>query len=122
MAVAHAARRGGVGRALLAEIARRAQEAGHTFPALVPQDGGDAADRQAFFQACGGAAREPHRRRPGRQVRRSRPRRPAAREPVPERWGGRGRGGDVRRGPGRWRSGSAGRRSRRPLRRSRRGA
>ncbi|MFH8470644.1 GNAT family N-acetyltransferase [Streptomyces sp. NPDC017991] len=53
MAVAHAARRGGVGRALLAEIARRAQEAGHTFLALVPQDGGDAADRQAFFQACG---------------------------------------------------------------------
>ncbi|KUH35191.1 GNAT family N-acetyltransferase [Streptomyces kanasensis] len=53
MAVAHTDRRGGVGRALLAEIARRAQRAGHTFLALVPQDGADAAGRQAFFQACG---------------------------------------------------------------------
>ncbi|MFI8917159.1 GNAT family N-acetyltransferase [Streptomyces sp. NPDC053513] len=53
MAVAHTDRRNGVGRALLAEIARRAQRAGHTFLALVPQDGADAAGRQAFFQACG---------------------------------------------------------------------
>ncbi|MEU1090920.1 GNAT family N-acetyltransferase [Streptomyces sp. NPDC005892] len=53
MAVAHTERRGGVGRALLTEIARRAQAAGHTFLALVPQDGADAADRQAFFGACG---------------------------------------------------------------------
>ncbi|MGW3932801.1 N-acetyltransferase family protein [Streptomyces microflavus] len=43
MAVAHTDRRSGVGRALLTEIARRAQEAGHTFLALVPQDGADAA-------------------------------------------------------------------------------
>ena len=35
------------------EIARRAQKAGDTFLALVPLDGADAADRQAFFQACG---------------------------------------------------------------------
>ncbi|MDV9192185.1 GNAT family N-acetyltransferase [Streptomyces sp. SR27] len=53
MAVAPTDRRGGVGRALLTEIARRAQKAGHTFLALVPQDGADAAGRQAFFQACG---------------------------------------------------------------------
>ncbi|MGW2207471.1 N-acetyltransferase family protein [Streptomyces sp. NPDC001774] len=53
MAVAHTDRRGGVGRALLTEIARRSQEAGHTFLALVPQDGADAVGRQAFFQACG---------------------------------------------------------------------
>ncbi|SEQ97911.1 hypothetical protein SAMN05216481_12331 [Streptomyces radiopugnans] len=53
MAVAHTDRRSGVGRALLTEIARRTQEAGHTFLALVPQDGADAADRQAFFRACG---------------------------------------------------------------------
>ena len=53
MAVALTGRRGGVGRALLTEIARRTQKAGDTFLALVPQDGADAADRQAFFQACG---------------------------------------------------------------------
>lgn len=53
MAVADTDRRSGVGRALLTEIARRAQEAGHTFLALAPQDGDDAASRQAFFQACG---------------------------------------------------------------------
>ncbi|MFC7924543.1 GNAT family N-acetyltransferase [Streptomyces cinereoruber] len=53
MAVAPTDRRGGVGRALLAEVARRAQEAGDTFLALVPQDGADEADRQAFFHACG---------------------------------------------------------------------
>ncbi|MFF6903947.1 GNAT family N-acetyltransferase [Streptomyces hydrogenans] len=53
VAVAPTDRRGGVGRALLAEIARRAQEAGDTFLALVPQDGAEEAGRQAFFQACG---------------------------------------------------------------------
>ncbi|MGW1506375.1 GNAT family N-acetyltransferase [Streptomyces mirabilis] len=53
MAVADADRRSGVGRALLTEIARRAQEAGHIFLPLVPQDGDDAASRQAFYQACG---------------------------------------------------------------------
>ncbi|MFF8604190.1 GNAT family N-acetyltransferase [Streptomyces sp. NPDC015232] len=53
VAVARTDRRGGVGRALLAEIARRAQGAGHTFLALVPQDGADAAGRQGCFQACG---------------------------------------------------------------------
>ncbi|MFI5887668.1 GNAT family N-acetyltransferase [Streptomyces sp. NPDC051554] len=52
MAVADTYRRSGVGRALLTEIARRTQEAGDTFLALVPQDGDDAASRQAFFQAC----------------------------------------------------------------------
>jgi len=53
VAVAPTDRRGGVGRALLAEIARRAQEAGDTFLALVPQDGAEEAGRQAFFRACG---------------------------------------------------------------------
>ncbi|MFF9396990.1 GNAT family N-acetyltransferase [Streptomyces griseoluteus] len=38
MAVALTGRRGGVGRALLTEIARRAQKAGDTFLALVPQN------------------------------------------------------------------------------------
>ncbi|MFD5764272.1 GNAT family N-acetyltransferase [Streptomyces sp. NPDC127049] len=50
MAVAPTGRRGGVGRALLTENARRAQEVGDT---LVPQDGADEGIRQAFFQACG---------------------------------------------------------------------
>lgn len=53
IAVAPAKRRGGIGRALLAEIASRAQKAGDTFLALVPQDGDSAAGRQAFFQSCG---------------------------------------------------------------------
>ncbi|WP_326756861.1 GNAT family N-acetyltransferase [Streptomyces hirsutus] len=53
MAVAHTDRRRRIGRALLTEIAHRAQEAGLTFLALVPQDGDGEADRQAFFQACG---------------------------------------------------------------------
>ncbi|MDX2291811.1 MULTISPECIES: GNAT family N-acetyltransferase [Streptomyces] len=53
MAVAPTDRRGGVGQALLPEIALRAQEAGDTFLALVPQDGAEEAGRQAFFQACG---------------------------------------------------------------------
>jgi GNAT superfamily N-acetyltransferase len=53
MAVADTARRNGVGRALLTDIARRGQEAGDTFLALVPQGGEDAASRQTFFQACG---------------------------------------------------------------------
>jgi GNAT superfamily N-acetyltransferase len=53
VAVAPTDRRGGVGRALLAEIARRAQKAGDTFLALVPQDGTEEAGRQAFFHACG---------------------------------------------------------------------
>ncbi|MFI9564301.1 acetyl-CoA sensor PanZ family protein [Streptomyces rishiriensis] len=53
MAVADTDRRSGVGRALLTEIARRTQQAGHTFLALAPQDGDDAASRQRFFQACG---------------------------------------------------------------------
>ncbi|WP_434600175.1 GNAT family N-acetyltransferase [Streptomyces sp. A5-4] len=54
LAVADSNRRSGVGRALLTEIAHRAQKAGHTFLALVPQEGDDddAASRQAFFQAC----------------------------------------------------------------------
>ncbi|MFG6301218.1 GNAT family N-acetyltransferase [Streptomyces rochei] len=53
VAVAPTDRRGGVGRALVGEIARRAQEAGDTFLALVPQDGAEEAGRQAFFRACG---------------------------------------------------------------------
>ncbi|MEU6708578.1 GNAT family N-acetyltransferase [Streptomyces wuyuanensis] len=53
MTVSHSDRRSGVGRALLTEIAHRAQEAGLTFLALVPQDGEGEGDRQAFFQACG---------------------------------------------------------------------
>lgn len=53
MAVADTDRRSGVGRALLTDIARRTQEAGDTFLALVPQDGDDEASRQAFFRACG---------------------------------------------------------------------
>ncbi|MEV7817097.1 GNAT family N-acetyltransferase [Streptomyces flaveolus] len=53
MAVAGTARRSGVGKALLVEIARRSQEAGDTFLALVPQEGEDATHRQAFFRACG---------------------------------------------------------------------
>ncbi|MGW6951772.1 N-acetyltransferase family protein [Streptomyces xanthophaeus] len=52
LAVADASRRSGVGRMLLTEVARRAHEAGHTFLALVPQDG-DSASRLAFFRACG---------------------------------------------------------------------
>ncbi|WP_328655554.1 GNAT family N-acetyltransferase [Streptomyces sp. NBC_00334] len=59
MAVAEARRRRGVGRALVTEIARRARDAGHTFLALVPQEGDDAADRGTFFQACGLAPIEP---------------------------------------------------------------
>ncbi|MFJ2095197.1 GNAT family N-acetyltransferase [Streptomyces sp. NPDC087901] len=61
MAVAHNDRRGGVGRALLAEIARRAKEAGDTFLALVPQDGDDADGRRSFFKACGFALYGPDR-------------------------------------------------------------
>ncbi|MGW1941677.1 N-acetyltransferase family protein [Streptomyces goshikiensis] len=53
MAVTPAARRSGAGRALLGEIARRTQDSGLTFLALVPQDGDNAAGRQAFFHACG---------------------------------------------------------------------
>ncbi|MFK3736012.1 GNAT family N-acetyltransferase [Streptomyces sp. NPDC088090] len=53
VAVTPTDRRSGVGRALLAEVARRAQEAGDTFLALVPQGGAKEAGRQAFFQACG---------------------------------------------------------------------
>ncbi|WP_200309334.1 GNAT family N-acetyltransferase [Streptomyces adelaidensis] len=53
MAVADTNRRTGVGRALITEIARRGQGVGDTFLALVPQDGDDAARRQAFFHACG---------------------------------------------------------------------
>ncbi|MFJ6598101.1 GNAT family N-acetyltransferase [Streptomyces violaceusniger] len=53
LAVTDADRRSGVGRALLTEVARQAQEAGHTFLALVPQDGDDSAGRLAFFRACG---------------------------------------------------------------------
>lgn len=59
MAVTEARRRHGVGRALVTEIARRAQDAGRTFLALVPQDGDDAAHRETFFQACGLALIEP---------------------------------------------------------------
>lgn len=58
-AVAGARRRQGVGRALVTEIARRVQDAGHTFLALVPQDGDGAADRETFFQACGLTPIEP---------------------------------------------------------------
>nr|WP_155069216.1 GNAT family N-acetyltransferase [Streptomyces taklimakanensis] len=53
LAVADADRRSGVGRTLLTEVARRAREAGHAFLVPVPQDGGDAAGRLAFFRACG---------------------------------------------------------------------
>ncbi|WP_331751882.1 GNAT family N-acetyltransferase (plasmid) [Streptomyces sp. NBC_00723] len=53
MAVADTARRSGVGRALLVEIARRSHKAGDTFLALVPLEGEDATSRQAFFTACG---------------------------------------------------------------------
>ncbi|MFE4255350.1 GNAT family N-acetyltransferase [Streptomyces sp. NPDC056910] len=59
IAVAASARRGGLGRALLTEVAQRAQEAGRTFLALVPQDGADVPGRRAFFQACGLTLIEP---------------------------------------------------------------
>ncbi|OMI84620.1 hypothetical protein BSZ07_37670 [Streptomyces sp. M1013] len=59
MAVADTHRRHGVGRTLITEIARRAQQAGHTFLALTPQDGEDAAGRGTFFRACGLAPIEP---------------------------------------------------------------
>lgn len=59
MAVADAHRRHGVGRALVTEIARRAQDAGRTFLALVLQDGDDEADRRTFFRACGLVPIEP---------------------------------------------------------------
>ncbi|MEV3852470.1 GNAT family N-acetyltransferase [Streptomyces microflavus] len=53
LAVAGAHRRRGVGRALLAEAARQAQEAGNTYLALAPAEGDDEADRHAFFRTCG---------------------------------------------------------------------
>ncbi|MEV7641373.1 GNAT family N-acetyltransferase [Streptomyces rubiginosohelvolus] len=53
LAVAGAHRRRGVGQALLAEVARRAQEDGNTYLALAPADGDDEADRHAFFRMCG---------------------------------------------------------------------
>lgn len=53
MAVAFAYRDRGVGRALVTEVAHRAQDTGRTFLALVPQDGDGAADREAFFPAVG---------------------------------------------------------------------
>ncbi|MET7694031.1 GNAT family N-acetyltransferase [Streptomyces sp. NPDC005483] len=53
IAVAAAERRSGLGRALLTEVARQAQEAGRTFLALAPQDGDDVPSRRTFFQACG---------------------------------------------------------------------
>ncbi|GHD52040.1 GNAT family N-acetyltransferase [Streptomyces galbus] len=53
LAVKDTARRSGVGRALLVEIARRSQETGSSFLALVPQEGENATRRQAFFRACG---------------------------------------------------------------------
>ncbi len=60
MAVSDTARRSGVGRALLIEIARRSRGAGATFLALVPQEGEDATSRQAFFKACGLTLYGPH--------------------------------------------------------------
>ncbi|MFJ9203109.1 GNAT family N-acetyltransferase [Streptomyces flaveolus] len=59
MAVADTHRRHEVGRTLLTEIARRAQQAGRTFLALAPQDGEDTAGRGTFFRACGLAPIEP---------------------------------------------------------------
>ncbi|GAA2678302.1 hypothetical protein GCM10010400_46910 [Streptomyces aculeolatus] len=59
MAVAFAHHDRGVGRALVTEVARRAQNTGRTFLALVPQDGGGAADREAFFHSVGLAPIEP---------------------------------------------------------------
>ncbi|MGW6883191.1 GNAT family N-acetyltransferase [Streptomyces goshikiensis] len=59
MAVAVTHRRHGVGRTLITEIARRAQDAGRTFLALVPQDGDQETDRRAFFWACGLVPIEP---------------------------------------------------------------
>jgi GNAT superfamily N-acetyltransferase len=54
-------RRRGVGRALLEQVARRADLAGRTFLALVPQDGNpeQTAVRLAFFRNCGLALIEP---------------------------------------------------------------
>jgi GNAT superfamily N-acetyltransferase len=59
MAVADTHRRHGVGRTLITEIARRAQQAGRTFLALAPQDGDDTAGRGTFSRACGLAPIEP---------------------------------------------------------------
>ncbi|MGW2027642.1 GNAT family N-acetyltransferase [Streptomyces decoyicus] len=53
MTVADAHRPHRIGRALVTEIARRAQDADRTLLALVPQDGDDEADRRTFFRACG---------------------------------------------------------------------
>ncbi|MET7346358.1 GNAT family N-acetyltransferase [Streptomyces sp. NPDC087866] len=53
LAVAGAHRRRGVGRTLLAEAARQAQEAGNTYLALAPAEGDDEEDRHAFFRMCG---------------------------------------------------------------------
>ncbi|MFF3431485.1 GNAT family N-acetyltransferase [Streptomyces sp. NPDC002602] len=64
MAVAAGQRRLGLGRALVTEIARRAQDASRTYLALVPQDGDDEPDRQKFFAACGLVPIEPEQ--PGR--------------------------------------------------------
>ncbi|MFH8894694.1 GNAT family N-acetyltransferase [Streptomyces sp. NPDC017949] len=64
MAVAADQRRRGLGRALVTEIARRAQNAGRTYLALIPQDGDDEPDRQTFFAACGLTPIEPEQ--PGR--------------------------------------------------------
>lgn len=54
-------RRRGIGRALLAEVARRADLVGRTFLALVPQDGSpeQTAERPVFFRRCGLALIEP---------------------------------------------------------------
>lgn len=59
IAIAAAHRHSGLGRALLAEVARRAQVTGRTFLALAPQEGDDAPGRLAFFQACGLTLIEP---------------------------------------------------------------
>ncbi|REK84468.1 hypothetical protein DY245_43245 [Streptomyces inhibens] len=59
MAGADAHRRHRVGHALVTEIARRAQDAGRAFLALVPQGGDDEADRRTFFRACGLVPIEP---------------------------------------------------------------
>jgi GNAT superfamily N-acetyltransferase len=63
IAVDPSLRRHGIGRALLAEVARRADLAGRTFLALVPQDGtpGQTAERLTFFRRCGLALIEPDR-------------------------------------------------------------
>ncbi|MFD6348049.1 GNAT family N-acetyltransferase [Streptomyces roseolus] len=65
VAVAPADRRGGVGRALLTEIARQAQAAGDTFLALVPQDGADEADRRSSRHADSGCTAPPDQARHG---------------------------------------------------------